>query len=365
MNYSKEETAMSSQPVYYRDYLQLDSILNAQTLQSELNGAKAHDEMLFIIIHQAYELWFKQILVEIDSVAEIFSGEYVQENQIAIAVQRLHRVNRIFELLIQQFTILETMTSLDFMDFRDFLHPASGFQSSQFRVLETKLGLQNSQRVNPTYIKNLDTRDAEKLQHAMDAPSLFSLIEQWLEKMPFQETENWAFWKDYQNVLHTTFEKDRQDLRGNPHIPSEELAMSLGRIDMMEQGFDALFDKSKYDQLTDRRLSHRATLATIFISLYRDYPLLQLPFRLLDAIIEMDENFTMWRYRHSMMTSRMIGARIGTGGSSGSDYLAKTSMQQRIFADIKNTAGMLIPRRTIPSLPPEIADKLKFAFELR
>jgi tryptophan 2,3-dioxygenase len=355
---------METQPVYYRDYLQLGKILNAQTLQSELHGAKAHDEMLFIIIHQAYELWFKQILVEVESIAEIFSKDSIPEQQIAVAVGRLHRVNRIFELLIQQFGILETMTSLDFMDFRDFLHPASGFQSAQFRILETTLGLLDSNRVNPSYLKNLDEVDAAKLQTAASKPSVFTLIERWLEKMPFQETENYTFWKDYQHVLHTTFEKDRSDLRNNPHIPEDELRQSIERINKMEEGFNALFDETLYSQITERRLSHRATLATIFISLYRDYPLLQLPFQLLNSLVEMDENFTLWRYRHSMMTSRMIGARIGTGGSSGSDYLVKTSVMQRVFVDIKNVSGMLIPRSSIPPLPTEIIQKLSFAFEL-
>lgn len=355
---------MDTQPVYYRDYLQLGKILDAQTLQSELHGAKAHDEMLFIIIHQVYELWFKQILVEVESITEIFSKEQVPEQQIAVAVGRIHRVNRIFELLIQQFGILETMTSLDFMDFRDFLHPASGFQSAQFRVLETTLGLLDSNRVNPSYLKNLDEKDAEKLQNAVSKPSLFTLIERWLEKMPFQETDNYTFWKDYQKVLHTTFEKDRSDLRSNTNIPTEELKLSIDRINLMEEGFNALFDVNLYSQITDRRLSHRATLASIFISLYRDYPLLQLPFQLLNSLVEMDENFTLWRYRHSIMTSRMIGARIGTGGSSGSDYLAKTSLKQRVFVDIKNVSGMLIPRSSIPPLPEEIIQKLSFAFEL-
>ncbi len=355
---------MDSKPVYYRDYLQLGKILDAQTLQSELHGAKAHDEMLFIIIHQAYELWFKQILVEVESIADIFAKDIVPEQQVAVAVGRLHRINRIFELLIQQFGILETMTSLDFMDFRDFLHPASGFQSAQFRILETTLGLLDSNRVNPTYLKNLDAADALKLENAASKPSLFVLIERWLEKMPFQETENYTFWKDYQHVLHTTFEKDRSDLRNNPNIPEVELRQSIERIDKMEEGFNALFDAKLYAQITDRRLSHRATLATIFISLYREYPLLQLPFQLLNSIVEMDENFTHWRFRHSIMTSKMIGARIGTGGSSGSDYLSKTSVMQRVFVDIKNVSGMLIPRRSIPPLPPEIVQKLSFAYEL-
>src|SRR6186713_1609023 len=134
-------------PVYYSDYLHLDSLLNSQKPKSEEFGYKAHDEMLFIIVHQAYELWFKQILHEIDSVNRMFRDEVVDEKSIGIAVSRLHRVTEIQKLLIEQLRVLETMTPLDFLEFRDFLIPASGFQSFQFRLIENKLGLSDEKRI--------------------------------------------------------------------------------------------------------------------------------------------------------------------------------------------------------------------------
>ena len=109
-------------------------------------GKPAHDEMLFIIIHQIYELWFKQILFELDSVLEIFSKEDIQESRIGTAVSRLDRVIEIQKILIDQIHVLETMTPMDFLDFRDFLIPASGFQSVQFRLIENKLGLNKEDR---------------------------------------------------------------------------------------------------------------------------------------------------------------------------------------------------------------------------
>ena len=123
----------------YRDYLNLDSLLKSQKLISEKRGKKAHDEMLFIVSHQVYELWFKQILYEIDSVFEIFDMELVDESQIGTAVSRLQRINEIIQLLIDQIKILETMTPMDFLEFRDLLTPASGFQSGQFRQIENKI----------------------------------------------------------------------------------------------------------------------------------------------------------------------------------------------------------------------------------
>lgn len=121
---------------YYADYLQLDKILNAQSLRSAEYGKPAHDEMLFIIVHQTFELWFKQILHELDSVRAMFRAERIDEKNIGVAVSRLLRITEIQKVMISQFQILETMTPLDFLEFRDLLSPASGFQSVQFRLLE-------------------------------------------------------------------------------------------------------------------------------------------------------------------------------------------------------------------------------------
>ena len=134
-------------PVYYRDYLQLDKILNAQVPLSAAQGTPAHDERLFIIIHQVYELWFKQIQHELDDVLDIFSKEYIDEKQIGIAVSRLRRITEIQKVLVDQLNVLETMTALNFLEFRHLLSPASGFQSVQFREIENKLGVVPEQRM--------------------------------------------------------------------------------------------------------------------------------------------------------------------------------------------------------------------------
>ena len=129
---------MSKAPVEYTEYLQLEKILNAQALESDKENAHAHDEMLFIIIHQAYELWFKQIHFEVDSALEILNKESVNDNspELQTIMHRSSRVVTILKVLVHQIDILETMTPLDFYEFRDFLRPASGFQSWQFKILE-------------------------------------------------------------------------------------------------------------------------------------------------------------------------------------------------------------------------------------
>ena len=127
--------------VYYGDYLQLDRLLSCQNLESDRVGRHAHDEMIFITVHQTYELWFKQILYELDAVQAAFSRPVLDDRAMTPVIGSLERIREIVRLLVRQIDVLETMTPLDFLDFRDLLHPASGFQSWQFRLIEMRLGL--------------------------------------------------------------------------------------------------------------------------------------------------------------------------------------------------------------------------------
>jgi tryptophan 2,3-dioxygenase len=125
-----------------------------------------HDEMLFIIIHQSFELWFKQVLHEISAVIEIFGKDFVSDIEATRCLHHLTRVVAILRLLVSQFDVLETLTPLDFMTFRDFLYPASGFQSVQFRLLENKLGMDPARRVqyqNAAYHSMLTKDHAEQV----------------------------------------------------------------------------------------------------------------------------------------------------------------------------------------------------------
>lgn len=128
-------------PCYYGDYLQLDKILTAQAPESAKYANEAHDETLFIVVHQVYELWFKQVLHELKAVLGVFAGDEVKDQQLTGVVHKLKRVITIQQLMNQQIGVMETMTPQDFMSFRDYLVPASGFQSVQFKMLEIGLGL--------------------------------------------------------------------------------------------------------------------------------------------------------------------------------------------------------------------------------
>jgi tryptophan 2,3-dioxygenase len=356
-------------PLYYADYLQLDRLLSSQSPKSAEHGKPAHDEMLFIIVHQAYELWFKQILHELDSIIGIFKKDYIEEKAIGIAVDRLIRIAEIEKVIIEQLRILETMTPLDFLDFRDLLTPASGFQSFQFRLLENKFGLKpewRKQYDKSGYAAHLSTTHREFVKRAEDEPSLFELIERWLERTPFLDLPGFNFWASYRAAVNRMLENDRQIIQNNPILSDKEKEAQLQELAQTETSFAALFDEEKHRQLIQkgqRRLSYRATHAALLIHLYRDEPILHLPFRLLTVLVDVDELLTTWRYRHALMVQRMIGSKIGTGGSSGYHYLRTTIDSHKIFGDLFNLSTFLIPRSALPALPADFEKNLGFYFD--
>jgi tryptophan 2,3-dioxygenase len=352
MNEQKKETSDLSSPfggqgaVHYHDYLQLDKILDAQYPESNKYNASAHDEMLFIIIHQAYELWFKQLHHEADSVVEIMRKPALNDNspELQTVVHRLHRMGVILRVLVQQIEILETMTPMDFLDFRDMLRPASGFQSWQFKLLEAKLGLKFDYRHGQEYYTaQLRQEHVDLIKKAETDQSFLQLVNDWLERMPFFDHEQWwqdfvgnDFWKSYKTAYsHSLAEKEKDNI----------------------DAFDTVFFQQRETHYT---FSAKANRAALFIMLYRGYPLLQTPFQLLNQLLDIDEQLSTWRHRHMNMVHRMIGTRIGTGGSSGKDYLKEAADKHYIFKEIAQLTSFLIERRKLPQLPKEIERRLGF-----
>ena len=360
---------MRSKKLSYGEYLKLNQILDSQTLKSEQNGNFVHDEMLFIIIHQTYELWFKQILHEIDSIIEMFKGNYAEEENTGIVVARLGRVIEIQKLLIDQVSILETMTPMDFLEFRDLLTPASGFQSIQFRQIENKLGMDAKNRVRfgkQRYDKYLEQDDRNKAIKSENSPSLFMLLENWLERTPFLQFEEFNFWESYQQSVEKMINDDIDLINKNTSLDDDGRNASLKNYDSIKNTYEALFDENKYQQLLSdghRRISQKATLGALFIKLYRNEPVLQLPHRLLTQLVDIDQLLTSWRYRHSLLVFRMIGVKIGTGGSAGHGYLKKTAEKHSIFRDIANLSTYIIPRSSLPKLPKELKKELGFYYK--
>ena len=256
---------MTDRSVTYGSYLAVDELLALQRPRSE---GPEHDEMLFIVIHQVYELWFKQVLHEIDHAITLLD---------AAEAHRVHhtfkRILTILKVLVAQLDILETMTPLEFQSFRSRLEAASGFQSDQFRQLEFVLGSKSQGAIERF---GTDTRARRALEGRFGQPTLWD-----------------AF-------LH--------------HLAREGYAVPPA---MLTRDVTAKIEPSPELQAT-------------LIELYRKDPKNA---EMCERLVDLDEGLQEWRYRHVKMVQRTIGARIGTGGSSGAEYLAKTLMAP-VFPDL-------------------------------
>ena len=352
----------------YQDYLRINDLLNLQNPISEKNGMIAHEEMLFIITHQVYELWFKQILYELDSILTIFQNDYIVEKEMGVINSRVLRIIEIQKILLDQITVLETMTPLDFLEFRDLLVPASGFQSTQFRLLEIKMGLQSSDRIyfkKQNYKKDLNYSQKEILSKAEKKPSLFDGVNNWLNRTPFLDLEGFKFWDSYQKAVSQSLQNQKNDFLMDSTLSLQEKKQLEKEHNILYKNFIAIFDNEKHNVLVKngkRRLSYKAMQASLLIFLYRDEPVLHLPFKLLTNLIDMEKYLTSWKHLHSQMALRMIGRMTGTGGSPGYSYLKATVENKKIFSDFMNLTTYFLPRSKLPELPRNFQKNLGFYY---
>jgi len=251
--------------VTYTSYLKIDELLG---LQKPLSDGPQHDEMLFIVIHQVYELWFKQLLHELD-----FLAEQLGRGDAARAMGTLRRVLTILKVAVSQIDVLETMTPLEFLSFRERLESGSGFQSYQFREFEFLLGHKHAAALD-RYPEGSEAR--RRLQARLDAPTV------WDAFLRFLSGRGYA-------------------------VPAELLARDVRAAIEPSPG-----------------------LQTVLVDLYRrDVTTASVCERLLD----LDEGLQEWRYRHVKMVQRTIGSKSGTGGSAGAAYLM-TTLNRSLFPDL-------------------------------
>jgi tryptophan 2,3-dioxygenase len=252
----------------YGGYLKVRDLI---ALQDLLSDPPQHDETLFIIIHQVYELWFKQLLHELDTIVA-----RLDKDETLAAHRLLRRCIEIEHVLVNQVGILETMTPMDFLAFRDHLRPASGFQSSQFREIESISGLKDSR-----YLKSYEpgTEEYIRIRARLEQPSLGDAFYDLLRRRDFD--------------LPLDSDEGQNDLPGGAR---------------------------------EQRLRE---LMRIYREADKHYDL----FLLAESLIEYDEMFTLWRLRHVKMVERMIGGKTGTGGSEGAAYLMKT-VERRFFPEL-------------------------------
>jgi tryptophan 2,3-dioxygenase len=258
----------SNPPLSYNKYLRVADLLG---LQECLSDPAHHDELLFITIHQTYELWFKQILHEIDAAIS-----QMNEDRAAAAAQSMHRVVEIEKVLVQQIHLLETMKPISFLAFRDELKPASGFQSMQFREIELSSGLKDA-----TIVDNFSSDEfaVKRLQARLSSPTLADAL--------------YAF--------------------------------------LRRRGLDAPADEGKLLEEESRKRYGQRTRAVLEILTHFETRFEE--FQLIESLIEHDEYFSLWRSHHVKMVERMVGAKRGTGGSEGIGYL-RTTLDKKFFPEL-------------------------------
>jgi len=343
--------------VYYSEYLQLDKILNAQETQTGKNGEEAHDEMLFIIIHQSYELWFKQVLHEVGSVMKFFEKTKIDDSSpdLAKSVHRLSRVITILTALVKQIDIIETLQPLDFLDYRDALRPASGFQSLQFKQLEGLLGLRMDDRFGKKYYTSaLKDSDKKIIEEMEEMPKFIDQINDWLERMPFWEEGK--YWKNYKRTSDKVIEEGVHDF-WQDYLCAYDNSLADVEKDNLKYLVSVCF---RDIDMGGNRLSAKASRNALFIMLYRDYPLLQAPYQILKSLLDIDEVMSLWRFRHINMVHRMIGKRMGTGGSTGKDYLQQALNKHYIFKEIAALTSFMVERKNLPKICDDLVKSMSF-----
>lgn len=353
-----------AKPTYW-DYLRLDSLLD---LQGGLESDEAQlmpDELHFIIVHQTFELWFKLSLRELRLARDHLAAPRVPEETIPYVVHHLRRVSAILELAVQQFAVMETLTPQDFLAFRDKLIPASGFQSFQMRELEILLGLDDAQRLRYAGSDPLD--HIEKLAHGSPAgalakrriasaraeQSLRTALHEWLFRTPIQGSSP-SDAGDAQTVEQFLSEYFAAMQRANAE-KLDSLAAALGSQEGIRARMAAGEEAARAFLLAEdvpeerRPRVRRVRAGVLFIESYRELPLLAWPRLLIDTIVELEEQLVLWRTRHARMVERIIGRRVGTGGSSGVDYLDETA-RYRIFDELWAVRTILLPKEALPAL---------------
>ena len=255
------------QNVYYGDYLQLEKLLDAQKPYSAIKGEEAHDEMLFIITHQVYELWFKQINHELKLVSRRMGRDHVEERKLGRVVSALQRIEKIQDILIKQLCVMETMTPMDFLDFRNLLVPASKVSKvSSFGEIEVRLGLKTNQRkgVDREYfLGRLSEEDRERVMKTESEVSLIDAVNDWLERLPFTDAEGFQFWHAYKDAVDNMISEDEEIVRNNKLLTQEQIDANVANLELSRANFNSLFDEDIHNEIREsgkRRLSHKATL---------------------------------------------------------------------------------------------------------
>ena len=356
-------------PTTYWEYIRIEELLGLQAGLDPDEQALANDEVMFITIHQIDELWFKLAIRELVSVRNLFAQDRVLEQSLSNAVRGIRRVAKIFGHAASHFELMETLTTRDYLAFRDKLSPASGFQSAQLREIEILMGLDASERIPlgaEGYLQALrypdgrespaSVRVAARLQ---DTPSLRHALEDWLFRTPIDGSmpDDDGDEDVVRSFIGRYLDSKRAELDGIK-ARAVEFAMTEEDRARLDKRFAAelegarifLLDPEVKEEGDTKRRRSRIRAALLFVESYRELPLLAWPREVVDSIVALEQAFTIFRQRHARMVERIIGRRTGTGGSAGVEYLDQTALKYRVFRDAWAVRTLLLRNAALPDL---------------
>ena len=331
----------------YGNYLQLDELLSLQSGPEGHNPAPSNHEMHFIVVHQAFELWFKQINRELEDALNLMNVPEVDEKKIPVIVRHLERCAEIFRLLASQWKVMETLSPQDFLAFRDRLGTSSGFESWQMRTLEMLLGLKAEQRIGgmDPMEHNRKLHSEGKLSDSVMAnmnridqlPSLNDVLLRWLARTPVNGVSGDI------DVLRDFVDGHLSAMTEHGEsVIAHMVKIGHGTEEIIRPRIESGIQGARDFLLPDGKVvPERAGL--LFIESFRELPLLSWPRRLIDTMVDLEQSMLLFRSHHARMVERMIGRRMGTGGSGGVDYLDMT-LKYRIFTDLWAVRTMLVKR---------------------
>jgi tryptophan 2,3-dioxygenase len=364
-------------PTPYWDYIRVEPLLGLQAGSAASESELTNDEVMFIVVHQIDELWFKLALREMVSVRNLFARATVPEQALASAVRGIRRMETLVHQLAGHFALMETMTTRDYLAFRDKLSGASGFQSAQMREIEILMGLPEAERVplghEGSYLTALREHDGSESPalrrvraRLADRPTLRDAILEWIYRTPIQGS-----------TPSSPDDAARVRAFAESYLAAHERAVARGLAlaqaqSLSEADLQRLAERGRREVASARAYllaeetpeparerESRIRAALVFIESYRELPLLAWPREILDSLTSFEQAFVIFRQRHARMVERMIGRRTGTGGSAGVDYLDATALKYRIFRELWAVRTLLVRAGDLPAL--ESAELYGFA----
>jgi tryptophan 2,3-dioxygenase len=333
----------------YWDYIRVEELLALQRGLAADEGELSNDEVLFITVHQVFELWFKLILRELRFLRDFFHQDLVHDQELSKAVSSLRRVDTLQRLCVDHFQVMETLSTRSYLAFRDKLTPASGFQSAQMRQMEIVLGLDDDQRLaletGESYLDALRAHDGSEspaLRRVLaekEGVSLKQAVDEWLYRTPIgglgptkkgAEEALARFVAAYESAHSAEVDRTAQ-LAFSRARRQEDTAELKRRFQAEKERLKAFLHPSAAEGGARRA---RIRAAALFILQNPELPLLAWPREVLSGLVELEQGLLIFRQRHARMVERVIGRRIGTGGSSGVDYLDRTALAYRVFQDL-------------------------------